>query len=40
MGGASVSDQHQVQATARMGDLENDPWTDAGKPLEGGLREF
>ena len=35
MGGASVSDQIRVQATARMGDLENDPWTDAGKPLEG-----
>ena len=35
MSGASVSDQIRVQATARMGDLENDPWTDAGKPLEG-----
>ncbi len=35
MSGTSVSDQIRLQATARMGDLENDPWTDAGKPLEG-----
>lgn len=34
-GGPSVSDQIRVQATARMGNLENDPWTVAGKPLEG-----
>lgn len=35
MGGPSVSDQIRVQATARMGNLENDPWAVAGKPLEG-----
>ena len=35
MGGSSVSDQIRIQATARMGDLGNDPWTVAGKPLEG-----
>ena len=35
MGGSSVSDQIRIQATARMGNLENDPWTVAGKPLEG-----
>ena len=35
MDGSSVSDQIRIQATARMGDLENDPWKVAGKPLEG-----
>jgi len=35
MNGSSVSDQIRIQATARMGDLENDPWKVAGKPLEG-----
>ena len=35
MSGSSVSDQIRIQATARMGDLENDPWKVAGKPLEG-----
>ena len=35
MGGASVSDQIRLQTTARMGDLQNDPWTLTGKPLEG-----
>ena len=33
--GTSVSEQIRLQATARMGDLEKDPWTVAGKPLEG-----
>ena len=35
MSGTSVSEQIRLQATARMGDLEKDPWTVAGKPLEG-----
>ena len=35
MSGASVSDQIRLQTTARMGDLQNDPWTVTGKPLEG-----
>ena len=35
MGEASVSDQIRLQTTARMGDLQNDPWTVTGKPLEG-----
>ena len=33
--GTSVSEQIRLQAIARMGDLEKDPWTVAGKPLEG-----
>ena len=35
MSGTSVSEHIRFQATARMGDLEKDPWTVAGKPLEG-----
>ena len=35
MSGTSVSEQIRLQTTARMGDLEKDPWTVAGKPLEG-----